>query len=583
MIDLKLLHPTPSESFAQATLHMATHQATPTVHRPSVPTTTNGTSTLDAAVQELRFQNARNFMSNGDGAAREDRQGAATDPVTFQTTMTGPTPPPSTPVPSAARSHLAPLDTTTKELPGYQQSALSAGLRIQTDLVPGCTVTSATASNVTGARSSGESPPRPSRANGSDIKRTPSVKHALLSSSVGSNSGYMSTPNSALSSPIFNSMADVTPLPSPLLSADSPGPWKILAAGRPVSRDNMVPPILDSALAAANGEGIFPALANQSKRRAYNGLGINSPGEPSSLINVQINREKNAEGHTRNRSVSEYVPEPNQMTKPRKVTVSSSHSVVPETTSVMQQPESQIEPHMRREPHLAVQRGLGPIPRPPTPPLSRTGGESSDSDSSLNTTPSQRAVKKPRYEYFDAHTRNDLKLRRWRALKPLGQGTFSRVILATSQIPDDDARISEDDVFVDGNADSVAPETRIDRKKLVAIKICEHGPKGGASEERVEMSLKRELEIMKTIHHPSLVDLKAWNVEESRAILVLSYCPGGDLFEVASERRDLLIPALLRRIMAELVGAVQYLHERHIVHRDIKLESTYKRRLAHNK
>jgi protein-serine/threonine kinase len=372
------------------------------------------------------------------------------------------------------------------------------------------------------------------------ISRTPSVK-AALANSIGSASGT----SSLVPSPIITAMGDLTPLPSPLMSGDSPGPWKRLSAGSASPPQHRLRSVGEGSVLVTNtGESIDAALANGAKRKMYSAL------EPGDKIPTQpaVNHQSR---HTRNRSISDYHPDHMGVPK-RHISVSGSH-VKPNDANDSVVPE----PQMRRELHLAHSRGLTAVTQPPTPPPSESSRDSADGSSK---------AKSSHYEYFEAFGRNDKKRRRWRSIRLLGQGTFSRVMLATSQIE------PEDDAEADGRV-TPKPELKLDRKTLVAVKVCEHGPRGGASEERVEMSLKRELEIMQTIHHPSLVDLKAWSIEPTRAILVLSYCPGGDLFDVATAHHSTLKPPLLRRIFAELVGAVSYLHERRICHRDIKLES----------
>ncbi len=216
---------------------------------------------------------------------------------------------------------------------------------------------------------------------------------------------------------------------------------------------------------------------------------------------------------------------------------------------------------MQRELNLAAQRGLTvpldaksqrQLPSPPPSNSSVAASDEADDDEGLPDGDDQT-------DYLEIHCGLKNKRRKFRQLRQLGEGTFSKVVLATRQrMPQNPTPEIED---------------HLDPHKLVAVKIVEHGPAGGADEQRIETSLKREVEMLKSVSHPSLVHLKACEYQETRALLVLTYCPGGDLFELASQKRELLTPPMIQRIFSELICAVRYLHSNWIVHRDIKLEN----------
>ena len=346
------------------------------------------------------------------------------------------------------------------------------------------------------------------------------------------------SPASAISSPGVGPLVEMTPLPSPVSAWGIPG----------YERNSIdIDQDLDAAVAGQTRdsppEPISFARTSPKKKRI--------PENVEQIYNV------NAAAHVRNRSISEYVPEGMQIPRIRNIIVSTSGAPSLGQSS-FSPPE---DDHMHREQYLAVQRGLAiQIPQPPTPPDSNRGRDGDDIESSPTAPGPLEEASPPIYE---AHMVHGTESRKWRALRQLGKGTFSTVMLATSEeLPDTGSSLHQANV-----------EDRLSPKSLVAVKICEQGPAGGADEKKIETSIKREIEIMKSINHPSLVHLKASRACERQTFLVLNYCAGGDLFELANMELDILTPSLIRRMFSELVGAVRYLHEQFIVHRDIKLES----------
>lgn len=378
--------------------------------------------------------------------------------------------------------------------------------------------------------------------------RTPSLR-ALASAT--SSTGSLS-PGSVLSSPQLMAMGDITPLPSPIAGMST---WRLSR----VESQTLLSRTPSSTSRPTSGLGLKPSDSNQmlgptrarSRSKPYfnrDKLGDETPSRSSTEALPR---------HARNRSLSNYIPSGKGVNvTPRPIVASGTVSLPGSVPLSLIDSDSS---DLHREQYLAAQRGItSTAGRPPTP--SRSSPSDIDSDSEpVITRFSSRGTPEEVYSVRSVRT---MQARKYRKLRQLGQGTFSQVSLAVRMEGKPNGPVNG---LMDGTINS--------SQKLVAVKIVEFGPAGGADEERVEVSLKREVDILRSVNHPSLVQLKAIGSDEKRALLVLDYCPGGDLFEFAASKPKPLCPGLTRRIFAELVGAVRCLHGHFIVHRDIKLES----------
>ncbi|KAF2995594.1 hypothetical protein E8E13_004946 [Curvularia kusanoi] len=396
-------------------------------------------------------------------------------------------------------------------IPRWHVRAPSSGLTLVTDLPPSATSTARnTPSNTTSMADTGSE--------GLHQSATAPIlideKYLRTARSNNSLAGSLS-PSSAISSPALNALGDLTPLPSPLVMGDSPGPWQ-RAIPRPrgtstSSRDDIY---LNSGRAALSPS---PSL----KKKGYQRL--KTTGVEAAEARIQAHNETARE---RNRSISEYTPDSLYNPRPRNVTIGN----------VAAEGDATVQSRLRREQYLASQRGIVPAQVPaglPTPPASNASNRSVTDEEDIITEDDDT-------KYIAVRQGTQMKKKLWRPVRQLGQGTFSKVYLATCEKT---------------AAKDPLDEKSLDLRKLVAIKIVEHGPAGGADEERVELSLKREVEMLRSVSHPSLVRLRAFDHNEAQALLVLTYCPGGDLFDVASDHREVLSKNVVQRVFAEMVSA----------------------------
>ena len=99
---------------------------------------------------------------------------------------------------------------------------------------------------------------------------------------------------------------------------------------------------------------------------------------------------------------------------------------------------------------------------------------------------------------------------------------------------------------------------------IVALKFI---TKTGKSETDLR-NLRREIDIMKDLEHPNIVQMYDFFETDKDVISVCEYCEG-ELFQILEDDGRLPL-AQVRSIAGQLVSALYYLHSNRILHRDMK-------------
>lgn len=98
----------------------------------------------------------------------------------------------------------------------------------------------------------------------------------------------------------------------------------------------------------------------------------------------------------------------------------------------------------------------------------------------------------------------------------------------------------------------------------VAIKIVSKGKIKVDS--YIRKNLRREGKLLQLIRHPNIVKLLDIMETENSYYLVMEYCKGGDLMEYICQKQK-LEEKEVKRLIRQVISAVDYLHRMGILHR----------------
>ena len=89
--------------------------------------------------------------------------------------------------------------------------------------------------------------------------------------------------------------------------------------------------------------------------------------------------------------------------------------------------------------------------------------------------------------------------------------------------------------------------------------------------------LETEINIMRMLHHPNIIELINVIEDENNIIIIMEYCNGGSLSECLerfNQKFKCGFPEeIIQHFMIQIVDALNYIHDKNIIHRDLKLDN----------
>lgn len=107
----------------------------------------------------------------------------------------------------------------------------------------------------------------------------------------------------------------------------------------------------------------------------------------------------------------------------------------------------------------------------------------------------------------------------------------------------------------------------VDSSKIYACKVINKAKLVSSEHQR---KLVSEIQLHRSLQHPNIVRFERHFEDKKYFYILLECCSNGSLMELSMRRTRLTEPEV-RYFMSEILVAIQFLHSKSIIHRDLKL------------